>query len=618
MKLITTLAASAAGLALLPLAYAQQGDGTDVTIPIHVFKPDKAPVTPQRLAGLKTPAGFTVSTFATGLKNPRIIAVAPTGAIYVSRREQGDVIMLKDDNRDGVADGPPVVVANRPSAHGLAIGNGKLYIATVKEIFAADMLPDGTLGTLQMIVGDLPDAGQHPNRTIAFGPDGMLYVSVGSTCNACNESNPENASILRMSPDGKMRTIFARSLRNTIGFGWHPATGELWGMDHGIDDLGDDQQPEELNLIEQGKQYGWPHAFGANAIHPQTTPPGEITKSQWAAMSTPMTIGYTAHAAPMTMIFYSGGNYPADYEGDALVAMRGSWNRKPASGYEIVRVRYQNGKPQAFEPFVTGFLTDRGTKHMARPVGLAMLKDGSVLVSEDGNGTIYRIAYTANAAPPRAAILPPAGPMQAQTSKGIGVPLANDRPETAAQTSGKKIALRSTALRAQALLPERYSEYADAVSPPLAWDAVKGAQSYVLIMEDPDSAPITPFVHWVAWNIPPSTTSLPEGLQEQERLTMPDGMLQGRNSKNTPGYYGPQPPVGDPAHRYVFQLLALDKALDIKPGATRDEVLAAAQGHVIAKGSLTGRYRQAVKPPKSGVVPAGVPKIPGSRPAAKN
>lgn len=173
------------------------------------------------------PGGFKVTAFATALKNPRMLVVAPDGTIYVSRRDQGDVVMLKDRNGDGVADDGGVIVANRPNAHGLAIRDGKLYIATVKEIFVADILADGLLGPLSMIVGDLPDGGQHPNRTMAFGPDGMLYVSIGSSCNACSESNPESAAILRVSPDGKSRTIFASHLRNTIGFDWHPVTGEL-------------------------------------------------------------------------------------------------------------------------------------------------------------------------------------------------------------------------------------------------------------------------------------------------------------------------------------------------------------------------------------------------------
>src|SRR5690606_16282093 len=162
------------------------------------------------------------------------------GTVYATRRDEGDVIMLRDADRDGRADGAPVVVAHRPGAHGLAIHDGRLYLATVKEVFVADIGQDGRPGPLQMLVGDLPDGGQHPNRTLAFGPDGMVYVSIGSTCNACNETNPEHATLLRMSPDGKSRTIFASGLRNTIGFGWHPETGEMWGMDHNIDSLGDD------------------------------------------------------------------------------------------------------------------------------------------------------------------------------------------------------------------------------------------------------------------------------------------------------------------------------------------------------------------------------------------
>lgn len=363
LRTISLLAVSAL---LASPAWSQQGDGTDVQHRVSVFKPEKVAATPARMHALKAPEGFTVDVFADGLKNARILVVAPDGRVYLSRREQGDVVMLHDGDGDGRADGEPVVVARRAGAHGLALHDGKLYLATVKEVFVADIQSDGTLGPLDMIVGDLPDSGQHPNRTMAFGPDGMLYISVGSSCNACNESNPEHAAMLRASPDGKSRTIVATGLRNTIGFDWHPQTGALWGMDHGIDFLGDDVQQEEINEIVFGKKYGWPHVFGTDGINPQSTPAGGITKEQWRDQSVPMTLGYTAHAAPMQLVFYTGRAFPAEYRGDAFVTMRGSWNRKPASGYEIVRIEYDDGKPQRITPFLGSFLADGGRSHFAR------------------------------------------------------------------------------------------------------------------------------------------------------------------------------------------------------------------------------------------------------------
>ena len=599
-----TIAASL--LCLASAAHAQQGDGTNVSIPSTIFKPAKVDATPARIAALKAPPGFSVTAFATGLKNARILAVAPNGDIYLSRRDQGDVVLLRDANGDGKADGAPVIVASRAGAHGLAIRDNKLYLVTVKELFVADILGDGRLGELKLLVGDLPDSGQHPNRTIAFGPDGMLYLSVGSTCNVCNESNPENATILRITPDGQQRTIFATGLRNTIGFGWQPQTGELWGFDHGIDFLGDEQQKEEVNKIELGKMYGWPHVYGAGEIYPQSTPVGDITKEQWKARSTPMVVGWNAHAAPMQLVFYTGAAFPQEYRGDAFVTMRGSWNRARPSGYEIVRVRFTNGQATSVEPFVTGFLTDGGKTHIARPVGLATAKDGALLMADDANGVIYRVAYTGSAARPGSALgAAPAGPMEQQAAKGTRVPLALVRPESqpgaqlgAQPTAQGKLAITSSAFRHNGAMPMKYSEYADGISPALTWTAVPNAQSYAIVMEDPDARPQLPFVHWVAWNIPAGVTSLPDGVQEQPRLTEPDGVLQGRNTRGSTGYYGPRPPVGDAAHRYHFQVFALDAKLDVPFGADRDQVLAAMQGHVLAKGEIIGKYAQAQKPPK--------------------
>lgn len=593
---------------------AQQGDGTKLDIPISIFKPAKVEATAQRIAGLKAPPGFAISVFADGLKNARILAVAPNGTVYVSRRDQGDVLMLRDANGDGRADAPPVSVASRAGMHGLAVHDGKLYMATVKEIFVADILPNGRLGTPKMIIDDLPDAGQHPNRTIAFGPDGMLYISVGSTCNACNENNPENATILRASPDGKQRTIYASGLRNTIGFAWQPQTGQLWGMDHGIDDLGDEQQPEELNRIEQGKRYGWPHAYGSGDIYPVTTPAGGISKEAWKEQSTPMVLGYNAHAAPMQMVFYRGTAFPADYNGDAFVTMRGSWNRKVPSGYEIVRVHFVDGQASKVEPFVTGFLTDDRQQHFARPVGLAQAGDGALLMADDANGVIYRVAYIGNTqsnktTTDKAAVIAPASasmlansatnaqhiPVTNKNAQEATKPLAKDRPETVANGT---LTVRSSGFKSGTAIASRFSAYADNVSPALSWSTVPGTKSYAIIMEDPDAPPPTPFVHWLAWNIPSSVTSLPEGLPAQARLTEPDGVLQGATTRGSVGYYGPRPLVGDKAHRYHIQVLALDVALEVPFGSAREPLLEAVKGHVLAKGELIGTYQKKNKPEK--------------------
>ena len=574
--------------------YAQQGDGTNVAISASVWKPNKVEATPERIAGVHAPSGFRVEAFATGLKNARVLVVAPNGDVYVSRRDQGDVLLLRDQGGDGRADGQPITVANRSGAHGLAIHEGNLYLATVKEVFTAAIKPDGTLEPLQMIIGDLPDAGQHPNRTLAFGPDDMLYISVGSTCNACNESNPENATLLRASPDGKSRSIYASGLRNTIGFDWHPETGKLWGMDHGIDFLGDDVQPEELNMIEQGQQYGWPHVFGLYGVNPQSTPVGDISKAEWGALSRPMILGYTAHAAPMQMLFYRGGygpaSFPAEYVGDAFVTMRGSWNRKPASGYEIVRVHFEDGQPKRIDPFVSGFLTDNGQTHIARPVGLAVARDGSLLMADDANGVIYRVSYQGPGAGAAGVPYDPPPPMQPTPDV-----LASARGET---STSETLQVTSPAFSSGDTLSARYSEYADGVSVPLQWTAVQGAQSYVLIAEDPDAKPVVPTVHWIVWNIPADVTSLPEGLQEQLRLTEPEGVLQGRNTRGSAGYYGPRPPVGEPPHHYHFQVFALDSRLQAPPGSDRAALLASMFGHVIAKGEIVGLYAQTVAPPK--------------------
>ncbi|NHC46030.1 sorbosone dehydrogenase family protein [Motilibacter sp. K478] len=360
-----------------------------------IFEPERLPYGPEVPGKLTVPAGFTVTEYAAGLGNPRILAVGPDGTVYATRRQTGDVIALLDTDRDGDADRTVRVAHGLKRVNGITVHENVLYLATDKKILTAPLRGAGTIGRLRTIVDDLPDAGQHPNRTLAVGPDGYLYVTVGSTCNACDDTNPENATILRMPLDGKGRIIYAKGLRNTIGFGWVPGTRALYGMDHGSDWRGDDQPPEELNRIERGANYGWPWCFADKQVDPYIpNQPTPFTKSRFCAATKAPALTYQAHSAPLQMLFSTSASFPRDYRGDAFVAMRGSWNRSQPAGYKVVRVRFDGTTPVAVEDFLTGFLTADGTGVYGRPVGLAQLPDGSLLVGDDTMGTVYRVAAT--------------------------------------------------------------------------------------------------------------------------------------------------------------------------------------------------------------------------------
>ena len=367
-------------------------DPTDAPITTHVFKPAKRDATDERVRQLRVPAGFKIEKFAEDLGEARILATSDGGHVYVTNREDGEIILLEDTNNDGKADRREVV-ATVDEAHGLTIHENKLYIANNTEIHVADIKGDGTLGETKLIKSYQADGGQHPNRTLGFGPDGKMYVSVGSTCNACPEPNPLHATMLQLNKDGSDLKVYAEGLRNTIGFGWHPDTKKFWGMDHGIDLLGDDVSKEELNLIEEGKHYGWPHIYDDGQYNPFPAPEDK-SYSEFKEKTTSPVLMYTSHAAPMQMAFYDKDQFPAEYRGDAFVAFRGSWNRSTPSGYKISRIVFENGEPSRFEDFVTGFLIDDNRAHFGRLVGLAIHADGSLLFTDDTNGVIYRVAYS--------------------------------------------------------------------------------------------------------------------------------------------------------------------------------------------------------------------------------
>lgn len=567
--------------------------GIDEQFTGHVVSPAKGELGEGDLGRLSLPDGFELGIFAKDLVNPRMMAIAEDGTVYVTRRSVGDVVMLRDTDGDGAAD-EQKVVANRPQMHGIAISGRDMYLATVTDVYHTTINEDSTLAELTRIIDDLPDGGQHPNRTLAVGPDSMLYISVGSTCNACAESNPEAATLLRATPDGKKRTILAAGLRNTIGFDWHPATGQLFGMDHNADWFGDDQPGEELNLIEDGKTYGWPYVFADGFINPQMSPPGELTGEAWDAASERPLLQYTAHAAPMQMAFHHGAGVPEEYRHDAFVAMRGSWNRKPPSGYEVVRIVFEDDRPTAIEPFLTGFLSEEGgafTRY-ARPAGLAIAPDGALFLSDDENGVIYRIAYTgdapqAEAAPETAAA--ETGPSVEQAAQGEAAGLAA---EVVASGREPSLEVKSTAFDDQGEIPLRFTDYGHKISPDLAWSAgPDGTRSYAIVMDDPDAAPRL-VNHWGIFNIPADVTALPQGLPTDPSLALPKGAAQTVNTLGRTGYFGPRPPAGDEPHRYHFQVFALDTELELPPGSDREALLEAMQGHVVAHGRLVGSFQR--------------------------
>lgn len=567
------------------------GEFSDVTIEGAILEPEPVTVSDDKeLASLiSVPAGFEVSVAARDLGNTRMLAVHDGGHVYATRRTEGDVIRLIDEDGDGSFEDFESVAA-RPGMHGIAFDGDTVFLATVNDVYTAPVNDNGSFGELTRIIDDLPDGGQHPNRTLAMGPDGMLYISAGSTCNACAEPNPENATILRAEPDGTSRTIFASGLRNTIGFDWEPATGRLFGADHGTDWLGDEEQLEEFNLIEQGTQYGWPYVYDFSKFNPQDNPPEGMTLEQWAEQSEEPLLGYTAHAAPMQMTFYEGSAFPEEYRGDAFVAMRGSWNRRPPSGYEVTRIDFRDGEPAAWEHFAEGFLIeyeDGGYGFLARLAGISEDQDGSLLVADDYNGIIYRISYAGEGGADEAAA------EATNTPSTVPAPVMDDL-AIARSDAEEALEVSSVSFEDEGSIPVAHSADGHNASPPLGWDgAPEEAQSFVLLVEDPDAAEPKPFVHWIVYDIPAGTSSLREGLPTDPVLPEPQGAKQGTNSRGQIGYMGPRPPLEDGPHAYHFQVFALDiPELGLEPGATRDDVLAAIEGHVIALGEHVGTFER--------------------------
>jgi glucose/arabinose dehydrogenase len=328
---------------------------------------------------LYVPVGFTVSIFAQGLAGVRYLAPGPGGAVYASLDGRGQIARLRDTNRDGVADSIEIVLSGLDYPFGIAFRGDTMYFA---EQTAVKRLDPGTT-TPVTLIPSLPSGG-HITRTIVIGPDGRLYVAVGSSCNVCDDV-PPRAAVTRYDLDGSSPHTFATGLRNSVGLAFHPTTGELWANNNDRDNLGDDVPPEHLNILKDGKWYGWPQCYLPGKPNP------EYAGADCSGVEPPA-LTVQAHSAPLGLAFYTGSAFPPDYRGDAFMTYHGSWDRSVPTGAKVVRVHVTGGRPTGSEDFVTGWQLADGSR-WGRPVGIMEAADGALLVSDDVGDRIWRIAY---------------------------------------------------------------------------------------------------------------------------------------------------------------------------------------------------------------------------------
>jgi glucose/arabinose dehydrogenase len=352
-----------------------------------LLQPPAAPQAPAVPATLTVPPGFTVSVFASGLTGARLMAVSPEGILVVARRPRNEVVALPDHN--GTAE-PRVILSNLTNAHSLAFKDGWLYIATTPAIVRvrwADGAPVGEPETVAELPSSTPSV--HVSRTINFGPDGRLYVAIGSSCNVCVEPDPRRTTIQVVTKEGTLQP-YARGLHNAIGFDWDAQTGRMWAGETGQDNLGDDFPPDEIDLIEAGEHYGFPFFVAANRLNVGQPELEGKTPTVTAAQARPPALELPAHISPIDMRFYTGTAFPAAYRNALFIALHGSGRK--TNGYSVGRVVMKDGRPIGIEDFATGFLKDGVV--FGRPAGLATGRDGALYVSDDNKGFIYRIAFT--------------------------------------------------------------------------------------------------------------------------------------------------------------------------------------------------------------------------------
>jgi glucose/arabinose dehydrogenase len=350
--------------------------------------------TPFDLSKLKLPEGFHISVFANDIDSARMLTLSPGGVLLVSESGEGKVVALPDPKRSGKAARVVNVLSGLNEPHGIAFYEGKLYVAENDRVRRYDWDEATLRATNPTKLADLPGRGGHSTRSIVFN-GGKMYISAGSSCNVCVEKDPRRAAVMEFNPDGSGLKIFAKGLRNAVGIAVNPKTDTVWATVNGRDWLGDNLPPETIyDLGKNGGDGGWPYCYGDRVPDPNFTKSGD---NRCQSVLEPK-VQMQAHSAPLGLAFYEGSVFPPEYRNNIFVAFHGSWNRSNPTGYKIIRVKLDDkGQPiGGAQDFITGWLAPGETKHgrwMGRPVGIAFADDGSMYVSDDAGGVIYRVTY---------------------------------------------------------------------------------------------------------------------------------------------------------------------------------------------------------------------------------
>lgn len=335
---------------------------------------------------ISVPAGFSVGVFAKNLSGARDLEFTTGGTLLVSLTSSGKIVALSDSDKDGTGEVKDIATGlDRP--HGLAFREGKLYVAEETAVSVYDWNEQTKELSGKKSLFSLPAGGRHFTRTLAFDKSGKLYISVGSTCDVCTEKNPMHGTVLIWDPsaDGSAPRIFAKGLRNSVFITLNPDSGEIWGTEMGRDFLGDETPPDEVNIIKDGSDYGWPYCYGQQIYDDEF---GQKDSSYCQNTVSPI-YKIPAHSAPLGLTFIESEPFPADWAGDLLVAYHGSWNRSVPTGYKVVRMKVDGNKISGEEDFLTGFLS--GSQTLTRPVDLIFDKEGSLYVSDDKAGYIFKV-----------------------------------------------------------------------------------------------------------------------------------------------------------------------------------------------------------------------------------